>query len=151
MAAALCQNSVSLSTNANGALLLSWLIESTDIDNRMQVIGSRLVPHLPQLCVHKLGSQIVYKLVNQTTDQIAQDMILNSLCQNEILHEILTDQVRGLVFIQKLIICPSLLVNQKNLLSSQVCVELEKLDGPGHKKLLQLLLQVNHDNIDDTH
>ncbi|KAI9267042.1 armadillo-type protein [Helicostylum pulchrum] len=151
VAAALCQNSVSLSTNANGALLLSWLIESTDIDNRMQVIGSRLVPHLPQLCVHKLGSQIVYKLVNQTTDQIAQDMVLNSLCENQILHEILTDQVRGLVFIQKLIICPSLLASQKNSLSSQVCVELEKLDGPGHKKLLQLLLQVNHDNVDDTH
>lgn len=118
----------------------------------MQEVATRLIPHLAQLCVHKLGSQIVYKLLNQTTDQKAQMTILNRLCEEEILAEILMDQVRGLVFIQKLIICPALMSNQKSLLSDKVCCELEKLDGPGHKKLLHLLLQVNHDDtIDDTH
>lgn len=119
----------------------------------MQVIATRLIPHLSQLCVHKLGSQIIYKLINQTSDGKAQDIILNELRKENVLTEVLTDQVRGLVFIQKLIICPSLGVGQKNLLTSQVCTELEKLDGPGHKKLLDLLLEVNHDNTnnDDTH
>ncbi|CAO3651859.1 unnamed protein product [Mucor hiemalis] len=145
-ASALCQNAVSLSTNANGALLLSWLIESTDIDNRMLVIASRLIPHLSQLCVHKLGSQVIYKLINQSSDQTAQNKILEHLMQETTLTEILSDQVRGLVFIQKVIICPSLDVHQKKSLSSRVCKELEVLGGRGHKKLLDLLLEVNHDD-----
>jgi hypothetical protein len=116
----------------------------------MQVIATRLIPHLSQLCVHKLGSQIIYKLINQDSDEKAKNTILNHLNQETVLSEILTDQVRGLVFIQKLIICPSLTTDQKNSLTSQVCIELEKLDGPGHKKLLDLLLEVNHSD-DNTH
>lgn len=150
VASSLCQNAVALSTNANGALLLSWLIESTEIDNRMQVIATRLGPHLAQLCVHKLGSQIIYKLINQVSDGKAQATVLENLRQDTVLSEVLTDQVRGLVFIQKIITCASLTAHQRNQLSHQVCKELENFDGPSHRKLLDLLLEANHDN-DDTH
>ncbi|KAI9474155.1 MAG: armadillo-type protein [Benjaminiella poitrasii] len=142
VAASLCQNAVALSTNANGALLLSWLIESTDIEHRNQAIASRLMGHLPQLCVHKLGSQIIYKLINQTSELVAQKMVLNGLiARQDILIDILSDQVRGLVFIQKVLACPALSVDQRKALSGKVCERLEMLNGPGHKKLLSLLLE----------
>lgn len=112
----------------------------------MLVIACRLIPHLSQLCVHKLGSQVIYKLINQSSDQTAQNKILEHLMQETTLTEILSDQVRGLVFIQKVIICPSLDVHQKKSLSGRVCKELEVLGGRGHKKLLDLLLEVNHDD-----
>jgi hypothetical protein len=110
----------------------------------MQAIAHRLLPHLSQLCVHKLGSQIVYKLVNQVSEDVAQEMILAQLEHH--LTDILSDQVRGLVFIQKLIACPSLKSEQRRQLSTKVCTELEQLNGPGHKKLLALLLDNNGDN-----
>jgi hypothetical protein len=120
----------------------------------MQAIAHRLLPHLSQLCVHKLGSQIVYKLINQTSEDVAQEMILVQLQHEHILVDILSDQVRGLVFIQKLIACPSLKSDQCRQLSTKVCTELEKLNGPGHKKLLALLLEANnnndHENDDNT-
>lgn len=152
-ASALIQNALALSTNTNGALLLSWLIESTDIGNRMQSIASRLLPHLSQLCIHKLGSQIIYKLVNQTSEKQAQQSIMQQLLsdqQGDVLSDILSDQVRGLVFIQKLIVCPVLTDEQKKQLSRKVCAKLEYLSGPGHKKLLGLLLETNT-NSNDNH
>ncbi|KAG1469825.1 hypothetical protein G6F56_003035 [Rhizopus delemar] len=139
IAASLCQNSVALSTNANGALLLSWLIESTNIKNRMQTIASRLSSNMVQLCTHKLSSQIVYKLLNQTSDVIAQEIIFKSLREENILLEILSDQLRGLSFIQKVLACSSLNEAQKSNLRTQVRSGLEQLKGPGHKKLLDQL------------
>ncbi|CEI99779.1 hypothetical protein RMCBS344292_13860 [Rhizopus microsporus] len=143
VAAALCQNATSLSTNANGALLISWLIESTHIANRMRVIAHQLTNNMAQLCTHKLGSQIVYKLINQSTDVESQDRIFKSLCVENILLEILSDQLRGLNFIQKVLACPSLSDEQKSVLRQHVCASLEQLKGPGHKKLLDQLLQEN--------
>lgn len=130
---------MALSTNANGALLLSWLIESTNIKNRMQTIASRLSSNMVQLCTHKLSSQIVYKLLNQTSDVIAQEIIFKSLREENILLEILSDQLRGLSFIQKVLACSSLNEAQKSNLRTQVRSGLEQLKGPGHKKLLDQL------------
>jgi hypothetical protein len=114
----------------------------------MQSIATRLLPHLSQLCIHKLGSQIIYKLVNQTAEKQAQQTIMQQLLnqQGDVLSEILSDQVRGLVFIQKLIICPLLTDEQKKQFSDKVCAELENLNGPGHKKLLGLLLETNNNS-----
>ncbi|KAI9277775.1 armadillo-type protein [Sporodiniella umbellata] len=140
IAASLCQNSVALSTNANGTLLLSWLIESPNIENRMQVLASQLAPSMVQLCTHKISSQTVYKLLNQESDPVAQDIIFKSLSEEKTLSEILTDQLRGLSFVQKVLTCPSLNKDQASSLCTQVCLALEKLKGPGHKKLLDQLV-----------
>ncbi|KAI8387377.1 armadillo-type protein [Blakeslea trispora] len=140
--ASLCQNAMALSTNTNSGLLLTWLIESTDIPGRIKAVASRLAPHLSQLCIHKVASQTVYKLVNQTTDLEAQQIILNELIEKEhVLNDILSDQVRGLIFVQKVITCPALPLPIRTALSKRVCLELEKMNGPGHKKLLGILLE----------
>ncbi|OBZ85194.1 Pumilio domain-containing protein C56F2.08c [Choanephora cucurbitarum] len=142
--ASLCQNAMALSTNANSGLLLTWLIESTDIPGRIRAVASRLAPYLSQLCIHKVASQTIYKLVNQTTDLEAQQIILNELIEKEhVLNDILSDQVRGLIFVQKVITCPALLLPVRTTLSKRVCSELEKMNGPGHKKLLGMLLESN--------
>lgn len=109
----------------------------------MRVIAHQLTNNMAQLCTHKLGSQIVYKLINQSTDVESQDRIFKSLCVENILLEILSDQLRGLNFIQKVLACPSLSDEQKSVLRQHVCASLEQLKGPGHKKLLDQLLQEN--------
>lgn len=139
MAAALAQNATSLATNANGALLLSWLIDSSNVDNRLQIIASRLAPQLTSLCTHKLGSQIALKLVNQTQDPRAQEIILNGLMNDKNLVDILSDQARGLALIQKMVISSTPNPHQ-HALRTKVREILESLSGPGHKKLLDELI-----------
>ncbi|OAD71249.1 hypothetical protein PHYBLDRAFT_101037, partial [Phycomyces blakesleeanus NRRL 1555(-)] len=104
VASVFTQNAYALATNANGVLLLSWLIEASKIEKRMSMIASRFVPHLQMLCTHKLGSQMILKLINQNQDTDAQEMILTRLLTTPgLLTEIITDQTRGLAFIQKAI------------------------------------------------
>ncbi|KAI8978914.1 armadillo-type protein [Pilobolus umbonatus] len=145
VAAAICQNAVSLSTNANGVLLLTWLIEHENINNRLQVITAQIVPHLSQLCIHKLGSQIVYKLLSQQEDRVAVEMIFNGLNEHRVLVEILADQVRGLALIQKILTSADMDLEKRNELSQLVSIELAQLNGPGHRKLLSQLMDIHQD------
>ncbi|RCH79917.1 hypothetical protein CU098_002274 [Rhizopus stolonifer] len=145
--ASLCQHAVALSTNANSALLLTWLIESTEIEGRCKTMASRLIPHLSQLCIHKIASQVIYKLINQTTEPEAQQLIVQELLDNDqTLNDILSDQVRGLTFIQKVVVCPALLSPTRQAMSKKVCSALQTLHGPGHKKLLGLLLESSQED-----
>ncbi|KAG0173876.1 hypothetical protein DFQ29_007690 [Apophysomyces sp. BC1021] len=141
VAAALAQNAASLAINANGALLLSWLIDSCDVENRLQIVASRLIPQLTLLCTHKLGSQIILKLVHQTQDPRAQEIIINSLTDDKNLVDILSDQARGLALIQKIIVSNTTNPH-RYALQTKVRETLELLNGPGHKKLLDELLDV---------
>lgn len=81
--------------------------------------------------------------MNQTSEPKAQELVLTQLLNADLatLVDVLSDQVRGLALIQKLINCPALTEKQRHDLKHQVIIELEKLGGPGHKKLLGQLLE----------
>jgi protein JSN1 len=95
-------NSVLLATNANGALLLTWLLDTSNLPGRYRLLATRLSPHLAQLCPHKVASVTVLKVINQRVDpassQILVDAILKSN-ETQILEDILSEQVHGSSFV----------------------------------------------------
>ncbi|KAI7852459.1 armadillo-type protein [Circinella umbellata] len=149
VAAALIQNAVSLAMNANGALLLSWLIDSSNLENRYSMLANRLVPQLTQMATHKLGSQMILKLFNQNHDMKAREIILLGLTNEKTLEEILADQVRGVSLIQKILSSSFISTEERDHLSDQIRPLLNNPQGAGHKKLLDELLALDggdHDN-----
>lgn len=82
VAAAIVQNTVLLTTNANGVLLLTWLLDTSELQGRYRVLCPRLLPYLSKLSTHKLGSMTVNKVINQTQDPNASALLLNALSDN---------------------------------------------------------------------
>lgn len=82
VAAAIVQNTVLLTTNANGVLLLTWLLDTSELPGRYRVLCPRLLPYLNKLSTHKLGSMTVNKVIHQTQEPDAAALLLNALAEN---------------------------------------------------------------------
>jgi protein JSN1 len=54
-------NSIPLATNPNGALLLTWLVEQSQLNGRYALLANRFAPHIAHLCTHKLASLTVLR------------------------------------------------------------------------------------------
>ena len=130
------QNSVSLSIHANGALLISWLIDSSEFKNRYRLLALQLAPHLLQIATHKLGTQILSKLINQDVYEEAKIIILRELENPDILQQVLSDQTRGLGFVIKVISSNYLSPDEKSKLRELAHPILTQMQGTGFKKAL---------------
>ncbi|KIV80466.1 hypothetical protein PV11_07964 [Exophiala sideris] len=111
MAAAIALHSVQLAQNANGALLLTWLLDTCTFPRRRSVLAPRLVPHLVQLCTHKVAYLTVLKVINQRNEPEARDMVLKALffsSEDRVLEQILCDQTSGVTLIFKILTTPFL-------------------------------------------
>jgi hypothetical protein len=64
VAISIVQNAVQLCTNPNGAILVTWLLDSSSLPGRYRVLAPKLAPHLSELCIHKLASSTMLKLGN---------------------------------------------------------------------------------------
>lgn len=109
IAAAIALHSVQLATNANGALLLTWFLDTCNFQNRRTVLAPRLVPHLVHLGTHKVAYLTVLKLVNQRNEVEARDTILRALFfspNDQVLEDILADPQCGATFIWKVLTTP---------------------------------------------
>jgi protein JSN1 len=147
MAAVITLHSVRLATNANGALLLTWLLDTCNFPNRFKTLAPRLVTHLVKLCTHKLASLTVLKLINQRSEPEARDIILNALFspdeENKVLKRILEDQVHGAAVIYKILTSPFVAdqgsAERRAQMTSLVRSILQKLkvqSGQGYKRLM---------------
>lgn len=111
LAASIAMSSMQLATNANGALLLTWLLDTCSFPRRRSVLAPRLVPHLVQLCTHKVAYLTVLKIINQRTETEARDLILKALffsSNDTVLEQILRDQASGVTLIFKILTTPFL-------------------------------------------
>lgn len=109
IAAAIALHSVQLATNANGALLLTWFLDTCTFPRRRTVLAPRLVPHLVQLCTHKVAYLTVLKIINQRNEPEARDVILQALFfspNDQVLEDILNDQSCGATLIFKVLTTP---------------------------------------------
>ncbi|KAM5438616.1 hypothetical protein MferCBS31731_004907 [Microsporum ferrugineum] len=109
LASAIALHSVQLATNANGALLLTWFLDTCTFPNRRTVLAPRLVPHLVALCTHKVAYLTVLKIVNQRNEPEAREIILKALFfspGDETLENILKDQSSGATLIFKVLTTP---------------------------------------------
>ncbi|KAL8944614.1 MAG: hypothetical protein Q9216_000311 [Gyalolechia sp. 2 TL-2023] len=111
LAAAIALHSVQLATNANGALLLTWFLDTCTFPRRRIVLAPRLVPHLVHLCTHKVAYLTVLKVINQRNEPEARDIVLRALFFSEndqTLEDILSDQTCGATLIFKILTTPFL-------------------------------------------
>jgi len=142
MAAAIALHSVQLATNANGALLLTWFLDTCTFPRRRSVLAPRLIPHLVHLCTHKVAYLTVLKIINQRTETDAREAILDALFfspNDATLQDILSDQACGATFIFKALTTPFL--EEKNRQSvaenvRNVLLRLKAQPQQGYKRLM---------------
>ncbi|CAL1704237.1 unnamed protein product [Somion occarium] len=79
IATAIILNSIPLATNPNGALLLTWLLDTSSFPSRYSLLAPRFTPHLSHLCTHKLASLTVLRIVNQKVEPEASKQVIEAL------------------------------------------------------------------------
>ncbi|KAI9737047.1 MAG: hypothetical protein M1834_000637 [Cirrosporium novae-zelandiae] len=142
LAAAIVLHSMQLATNTNGALLLTWFLDTCTFQNRRTVLAPRLEPHLVQLCTHKVAYLTVLKIINQRNEPEAREAILKALFftpNDQTLEDILRDQACGAQFIFKVLTTPffdesmraDVVNNVRNVL-----MRLKATPSQGYKRLM---------------
>ncbi|KAI0480652.1 hypothetical protein GGR56DRAFT_284729 [Xylariaceae sp. FL0804] len=142
LAAAIALHSVQLATNANGALLLTWFLDTCTFPQRRSVLAPQLVPNLVHLCTHKVAYLTVLKVINQKAEPDARDTILKALFftpKDQTLEAILVDHACGATLIFKVLTTPffdesirgQVVENVKNVL-----VRIKAQPNQGYKRLM---------------
>jgi protein JSN1 len=142
IAAAVALSSTQLATNANGALLLTWLLDTCSFPRRRSVLAPRLAPHLVQLCTHKVAYLTVLKVINQRNEPEARDLVLKALffgANDGMLEQILRDQASGVTLIFKILTTPFLDDNMRPDVVRNITKVLSKIKAQpnqGYKRLM---------------
>lgn len=142
LASAIALHSVQLATNTNGALLLTWFLDTCTFQRRRAALAPRLVPHLVHLCTHKVAYLTVLKVINQRNELEARDIVLRALFSSEddkTLEDILSDQVSGATLIFKVLTTPVFDDNQRNDVIQtvrNVLLRLKVTPSQGYKRLM---------------
>jgi protein JSN1 len=142
LAAAIALHSVQLATNANGALLLTWFLDTCNFPKRRTVLAPRLVPYLVHLCTHKVAYLTVLKVINQKNEPEARDTILKAMFfspGDKVLEDILKDHQCGATLIFKVLTTPffeesmrpDVMQNVRNVL-----LKLKVTPSQGYKRLM---------------
>lgn len=106
LATAIILNSIPLATNPNGALLLTWLLDTSGFSARYKLLAPRFTPHLSHLCTHKLASLTVLRIVNQKVEPEASKEVVQALFNSpgdHVLTDVLGDQVNGVAVVHKVL------------------------------------------------
>lgn len=109
LAAAIALHSVQLATNQNGALLLTWFLDTCTFPNRRTVLAPQVVPELVHLCTHKVAYLTVLKIINQNKELDGRDKILKAIFKTSnmsTLEDILSDHACGATLIFKILTTP---------------------------------------------
>lgn len=142
LAASVALYSVQLATNANGALLLTWYLDTCTFPRRREVLAPRLIPHLVHLCTHRVAYLTVLKVVNQRNEPEARDILGKALFfskDHKVLEDILSDQACGATLIYKILTTPyfdegmrlDIIANVKTVLT-----RLQVSSSQGYKRLM---------------
>ncbi|KAL2136645.1 hypothetical protein VTI74DRAFT_2377 [Chaetomium olivicolor] len=142
LAAAIALHSVQLATNANGALLLTWFLDTCTFPQRRTVLSPHLVPYLVHLCTHKVAYLTVLKVINQKAEADARDTILKALFftpNDQVLEAILSDHACGATLIFKVLTTPffdETIRSQVVDTVKAVLVRIKAQPGQGYKRLM---------------
>lgn len=109
LAAAITLHSVQLSTNTNGALLLTWLLDTCLLPSRFTLLAKRMAPYIAPLGVHKLASLTLLKIMGQRHEPEGRDVLIQALFfekDGAVLDQVLRDAVAGPGFVFKMLGTP---------------------------------------------
>lgn len=145
-------------------LLITWLLDTSNLPGRYRILAPRFVPYLGTLCTHKLASLAVLKIINQRVDSDASKTILDVLFGADlaVLEEILSEctsccvcridmltlrspsgeQLHGSAFLAKLLSSPSLDAEQRASMVTKcrsIVTKLRIQSTPAYRKLFEEL------------
>ena len=143
IATAVILNSIPLATNPNGALLLTWLLDTSSFPSRYSLLAPRFTPHLSHLCTHKLASLTVLRIVNQKIEPEASRQIVQALFSSpgdHVLTDVLGDQVNGVAVVHKILTSPFIdLADKPNFIEAtkRVLIELKVIATQAYRRLIE--------------
>jgi protein JSN1 len=143
VATAVILNSIPLATNPNGALLLTWLLDTSGFPSRYRLLAPRFTPHLSHLCTHKLASLTVLRIVNQKIEPEASQQIVDALFNSpgdHVLTDVLGDQVNGVAVVHKILTSPFLDPSMKLVYveaTKRVLIELKVIATQAYRRLIE--------------
>ncbi|OCB91403.1 hypothetical protein A7U60_g1357 [Sanghuangporus baumii] len=143
VATAVILNSIPLATNPNGALLLTWLLDTSGFPSRYRLLAPRFTPHLSHLCTHKLASLTVLRIVNQKVEPDASMQLVDSLFfspGDHVLTDVLGDQVNGVAVVHKILTSPFIdQAKRPAYLEStkRVLIELKVIATQAYRRLIE--------------
>ncbi|KAF8520221.1 hypothetical protein BU17DRAFT_46904 [Hysterangium stoloniferum] len=143
LATAVILNSIPLATNPNGALLLTWLLDTSGFPARYKLLAPRFTPHLSHLCTHKLASLTVLRIVNQKVEPEASKEIVQALFNSpndHVLTDVLGDQVNGVAVVHKVL--TSTFIDQAERpafleATKRVLIELKVVATQAYRRLIE--------------
>ncbi|KAG2181383.1 hypothetical protein INT43_008966 [Umbelopsis isabellina] len=122
-ASAIIANVFSLGGNPNGALLVTWLLDTSGLPKRYNILAPRLAPYMSAMCTNKLASMGIVKVINQRQEIEAQLVLLNTLANDDsdqVLRDILADSNLGINVIHKILTSSSVEALPKRYLAEKV-------------------------------
>ncbi|KAH9483775.1 Pumilio domain-containing protein C56F2.08c [Psilocybe cubensis] len=143
IATAIILNSIPLATNPNGALLLTWLLDTSGFPSRYNLLAPRFTPHLSHLCTHKLASLTVLRIVNQKIEPDASRQIVEALFNSpgdHVLTDVLGDQVNGVAVVHKILTSPFIdPAAKQNYIEAtkRVLIELKVIATQAYRRLIE--------------
>ncbi|PAV24302.1 pumilio rrm domain-containing [Pyrrhoderma noxium] len=143
VATAVILNSIPLATNPNGALLLTWLLDTSGFPSRYKLLAPRFTPHLSHLCTHKLASLTVLRIVNQKVEPEASAQIVDSLFSStgdHVLTDVLGDQVNGVAVVHKILTSPFINQSKRGAYleaTKRVLIELKVIATQAYRRLIE--------------
>ncbi|KAF8906069.1 hypothetical protein CPB84DRAFT_1814025 [Gymnopilus junonius] len=143
IATAIILNSIPLATNPNGALLLTWLLDTSGFPSRYNLLAPRFTPHLSHLCTHKLASLTVLRIVNQKIEPEASQQIVEALFNSpgdHVLTDVLGDQVNGVAVVHKILTSPFIDPAAKQVYveaTKRVLIELKVIATQAYRRLIE--------------
>lgn len=150
VAIAIVENALRLATNPNGSILLTWLLDTSQLPGRYLLVAPRFISHLAALSVHKLASLTVLKIVNQRQEPEARELVLRHLFDVNpprssaggpcVLEEVLSDQVHGVALVQKCMASQVMQEGEQVAIAERVRAVLIRMQAhlvPGYKRLME--------------
>jgi protein JSN1 len=143
IATAIILNSIPLATNPNGALLLTWLLDTSGFPSRYKLLAPRFTPHLSHLCTHKLASLTVLRIVNQKVEPDASGQLIDALFSSpgdHVLTDVLGDQVNGVAVVHKILTSSPIdpAVRPKYIeATKRVLIELKVIATQAYRRLIE--------------
>lgn len=107
-----------LAISGNGALLVTWFLDTCTLPKRHTILAESLLPNILELGCHKLASLTILKILNYRGDEVAKRMILDAIFgpmhtdqvskPPKLLYDLLNDNNYGPSFIYKVLCIPML-------------------------------------------
>lgn len=152
VAACVAEHTEWLASDANGALLLTWLLDTSGLAHRHDVVVPHLLPHLARFGTHKLAGLAVLKVINHRGAALTQ--LLEALFgvspdargfpeQHPIppvLEQVCSDAAHGANFVFKVLVLPALEGEYRRFCVAMVrntLLALNVLGFHGYKRLME--------------